>query len=116
VEARIRSNFTGTETDFSAGFSEFAPYVQQAGLDPKTVAQTYPEDMARMVGAYLESPQGVAGADDPLWEAARRGNAETFLADVYGMEAGISSSLPLSDTSTVETPAERPDTDQWESA
>jgi hypothetical protein len=48
------------------------------------VAQTYPEDTARMVRAYLEDPQGIERAVDPLGEAARRGGGQQFWEDVFG--------------------------------
>jgi hypothetical protein len=84
VDERLLASFSGTSRDFQEGFSRFAPHIEGAGLDPGAVAQTYPEDTGRMVGAYLEAPQAVEGAENPLMEAARRGGADTFLDDVFG--------------------------------
>jgi hypothetical protein len=84
VDERLLSSFSGTSKDFQEGFSCFAPHIERAGLSPGTVAQTYPEDTGRMVSAYLEDPQAVEGAENPLMEAARRGGADTFLEDVFG--------------------------------
>jgi hypothetical protein len=101
VAARLRSFFPGSEQEFQEGFRVFAPHIAESGLDPVTVAQTYPEDTARMVRTYLEDPQGVESAADPLQEAARRGGAEQFLEDVIGTEGqGRSVSLARTQSPT----------------
>jgi hypothetical protein len=83
VDARIQRAFPGSGQDFHAGLEAFSPHIESHGLDPQILAQSYPEDTARMVSAYLADPEAVGGADDPLLEAARRGGAKDFIEGIY---------------------------------
>ena len=83
VSRRIASSFPGPADEFEAGYSCLSPHIQRLGLSPQVVAQTYPEETARMVQAARDNPQ-IVQADDPLLEAARLGMARNFLCDVYG--------------------------------
>ena len=83
MSRRIASSFPGPADEFEAGYSCLSPHIQRLGLSPQVVAQTYPEETARMVQAARDNPQ-IVQADDPLLEAARLGMARNFLCDVYG--------------------------------
>jgi hypothetical protein len=113
VGGRLRATFPGSEEEFQQGFRQFSPYVRQSGLDPGTLAQTYPEDTARMVHAYLQDPQEISGTQDPLLEAARRGKAQAFLEDVFGTEAGSPDASQFQQPSSSQTPPEHTDNDRW---
>ncbi|MEP0805642.1 MAG: hypothetical protein HRF47_09140 [Chloroflexota bacterium] len=75
VNSAIQSNFKGSTEDFQRGFQALSPHISQHGLDPNALAAQYPEDTARMVQAYLDHPEGISQARDPLYHAAELGNA-----------------------------------------
>lgn len=81
VNSAIQSNFNGSTDDFQHGFQALSPYISQHGLDPNALAAQYPEDTARMVRAYLDYPQDISQARDPLYRASVLGNA----SQVQGM-------------------------------
>ncbi|GER78923.1 MAG: hypothetical protein HZC39_13625 [Chloroflexi bacterium] len=75
VNSAIQSNFKGSTEDFQRGFQALYPHISQHGLDPNALAAQYPEDTARMVQAYLDHPEDISQARDPLYHAAELGNA-----------------------------------------
>ena len=84
VNQGIATTFSNTVTGFEEGFSGLSNHIEQAGFDPQVVAERYPEDTGRMVSAYLDHPDRIDQADDPLLEAARLGGADGFRADIFG--------------------------------
>jgi len=84
VNRGIATTFTNTVTGFEAGFSGLSKHIEQAGFDPQVVAERYPEDTGRMAAAYLDQPERIDRAENPLLEAARLGGAEGFRADIFG--------------------------------
>jgi len=84
VNQGIAATFSNTVTGFQAGFSGLAPHLEQAGFDPRVVAERYPEDTGRMVAAYLAQPDQIDQAENPLLEAALLGGAEGFRKDILG--------------------------------
>lgn len=76
VNRAIHSSFSGSTEEFQHGFEALTPHIVQHGLDPNTVAAQYPEDTSRMVQAYLDQPEEISGARDPLYRAAELGRAE----------------------------------------
>jgi hypothetical protein len=84
VNQRIATTFSNTVTGFDEGFSGLSNHIAQAGFDPRVVAERYPEDTGRMVSAYLNQPQQIEQAEEPLLEAARLGGADGFRADIFG--------------------------------
>ena len=80
----IATTFSNTVTGFDEGFSGLSNHIEQAGFDPRVVAERYPEDTGRMVSAYLDHPDRIDQADDPLLEAARLGGADGFRVDIFG--------------------------------
>ncbi|WKZ45882.1 MAG: hypothetical protein QY302_08815 [Anaerolineales bacterium] len=75
VNSAIQSNFKGSTEDFQRGFQGLSPHISQHGLDPNALAAQYPEDTARMVRAYLDHPDEISQARDPLYRASELGNA-----------------------------------------
>jgi hypothetical protein len=76
VNSAIHSSFRGSTEDFQRGFEAIAPHVAQHGLDPNTLAAQYPEDTSHMVQAYLDHPDEINAAADPLYHAAELGGAD----------------------------------------
>lgn len=75
VNTAIRSNFNGSSADFQRGFQALSPHISQHGLDPNVMAAQYPEDTAQMVQAFLDHPDEINTARDPLYRASELGNA-----------------------------------------
>lgn len=75
VNSAIQSNFKGSTEDFQRGFQALSPHISQHGLDPNALAAQYPEDTARMVQAYLDHPEDISHARDPLYRASELGKA-----------------------------------------
>ncbi len=84
VNQGIAATFSNTVTGFDEGFSGLSNHIEQAGFDPQVVAERYPEDTGRMVSAYLDHPERIDQADDPLLETARLGGADGFRVDIFG--------------------------------
>ena len=76
VNATIGSNFKGTPDEFQSGFQALSPHISGHGLDPNVLAAQYPEDTAHMVQAYLNHPDEIMKAGDPLYRASELGNAK----------------------------------------
>jgi len=49
--------------------------ITQHGLDPNVFAAQYPEETAHMTRAYLDHPEEIMTAQDPLMRATELGNA-----------------------------------------
>ncbi|MEP0807256.1 MAG: hypothetical protein HRF47_17375 [Chloroflexota bacterium] len=81
VNSAIQSSFRGSTEEFQRGFQALSPHISQHGLDPNALAAQYPEDTARLVQAYLDHPQDISQARDPLYRASILGNA----SQVQGM-------------------------------
>ena len=81
VNTAIQSNFSGSTEEFQRGFQALAPHISQHGLDPNALAAQYPGDTAHMVQAYLNHPDEISQARDPLYRASELGNA----SQVQGM-------------------------------
>jgi len=79
VNASIGSNFKGTPDDFQRGFQALSPHISGHGLDPGVLAAQYPEDTAHMVQAYLNHPDEIRKASDPLYRASELGNARQVM-------------------------------------
>jgi hypothetical protein len=75
VNSTIQSNFNGSTEDFQRGFQALSPHIAQHGLDPNVLAAQYPEETAHMVQAYLNHPEEINQAQDPLYRASELGNA-----------------------------------------
>ena len=84
VNRGIANTFSNTVTGFDEGFSGLSEHIEQAGFDPRVVAERYPEDTGRMVSAYLDYPERIDQADEPLLDAARLGGADDFRMDIFG--------------------------------
>ena len=76
VNAGIASSFSGSQADFQKGFEGLSPYMTQHGLTPEVFASQYPEDTGRMAQAFLDHPDEISQAHDPLYRAAELGNVE----------------------------------------
>lgn len=76
VNAGINSTFSGSQADFQKGFEGLSPYMSQHGLTPEIFAAQYPEDTGRMAQAFLEHPDDIRQARDPLYRAAELGQVE----------------------------------------
>jgi hypothetical protein len=81
VNSAIQSNFNGSTEDFQRGFGGLSPHISRHGLDPNVLAAQYPADTAHMVQAYLDHPDEISQARDPLYRASELGNA----SQVQGM-------------------------------
>jgi hypothetical protein len=94
VNQGIQATFSGTAEEFQDGFTGFSQHIAQAGLDPHRVAEQYPEDMGRMVDAYVNNPITIESAANPLLAAAEQGGVDPPLRDIFnefGQSPGISS-------------------------
>jgi hypothetical protein len=76
VNAGIASSFSGSQTDFQKGFEGLSPFMTQHGLTPEIFASQYPEDTGRMAQAFLDHPDEIRDAHDPLYRVAELGNVE----------------------------------------
>jgi hypothetical protein len=86
VNQRVATTFSNTATGFDEGFAGLSNHIEQAGFDPRVVAERYPEDTGRMVSAYLQYPDRIDQANEPLLEAARLGGADGFRVDIFGRD------------------------------
>jgi hypothetical protein len=84
VNRGIAATFSNTVTGFEEGFLGLSTHIEQAGFDPRVVAERYPEDTGRMVSAYLDHPDRIDQAQEPLLEAAKLGGADDFRTDIFG--------------------------------
>ena len=84
VNQGIAATFSNTVTGFQEGFSGLSKHIEQAGFDPRVVAERYPEDTGRMVAAYLAQPDQIDRAENPLMEATVLGGADGFRSDIFG--------------------------------
>jgi hypothetical protein len=76
VNTSIQASFKGSPQEFQRGFQSISPHIAQHGLDPNVMAAQYPEETSRMVKAYLDHPQEINAAQDPLYRASELGNAK----------------------------------------
>ena len=49
--------------------------IAKHGMDPNAFAAQYPEETAHMTRAYLDHPEEIITAHDPLYRASELGNA-----------------------------------------
>ncbi len=75
VNASIQSSFNGSPQEFQQGFQAMSADITQHGLDPNVFAAQYPEETAHMTRAYLDHPEEIMTARDPLMRASELGNA-----------------------------------------
>lgn len=75
VNSAIQSNFSGSREDFQRGFDGLSPHISAQGFDPNAFVAQYPEATAHMAQAYLNHPNDINGAQNPLYRAAQLGNA-----------------------------------------
>jgi hypothetical protein len=76
VNTSIQSSFNGSPQEFQQGFQAMSPHISQHGLDPNVLAAQYPEETSHMVQAYLNHPDEINQAQDPLYRASELGNAK----------------------------------------
>lgn len=87
VNESIRSNFNGSPQEFQQGFQTMSADIAGQGIDPNAFAAQYPQETARMTRAYLDHPEEILAAHNPLLRASELGNAArvkemfTFKAD-----------------------------------
>jgi len=75
----------GGQTHFLQGYNEFKGVLEgKTDVQLGSVLSSYPEDVGKMVYAYQVQPDAIAGADDPLRQAAAMGGAKDVLSDFYG--------------------------------
>lgn len=82
VNRALLSGYSGSPQEFQQQFEQLSPRIQEAGLDPAIVAQTFPRETGQMVRAYQDDPRGIVASPTPLLEAARRGKA-TNLQNIF---------------------------------
>lgn len=75
VNASIQSNFNGSPQEFQQGFQSMSADITQHGMDPNVFAAQYPQETAQMTRAYLDHPEEIMTARDPLMRASELGNA-----------------------------------------
>jgi hypothetical protein len=75
VNSSIQSSFNGSPQEFQQGYQALSSDVTRHGLDPNALAAQYPEETAQMVQAYVDHPEEIVTARDPLYRAAELGNA-----------------------------------------
>ena len=75
VNDSIRTNFNGSPQEFQQGFQAMSSDITQHGMDPKIFAAQYPQETAQMTRAYLDHPEEIMTARDPLMRASELGNA-----------------------------------------
>jgi hypothetical protein len=76
VNSGIASTFSGSQTDFQDSYASLSPYMSQHGLTPDIFASQYPEDTGRMAQAFLDHPDDIRQAHDPLYRAAELGQVQ----------------------------------------
>jgi hypothetical protein len=76
VNSGIASTFSGSQADFQKGYDGLSPYMAQHGLTPDVFASQYPEDTGRMAQAFLDHPDDIRQAQDPLYRAAELGQVQ----------------------------------------
>ena len=76
VNTGIASTFSGSQTDFQKSYDSLSPYMAQHGLTPDVFASQYPEDTGRMAQAFLDHPDDISQARDPLYRAAELGQVQ----------------------------------------
>lgn len=75
VNSSIQSNFNGSPQEFQQGFQAMSTDIAKHGMDPNAFAAQYPEETAHMTRAYLDHPEEIITAHDPLYRASELGNA-----------------------------------------
>ena len=75
VNASIQSNFNGSPQEFQQGFQSMSADISRHAMDPNVFASQYPEETAHMTKAYLDHPEEIMTARDPLMRASELGNA-----------------------------------------
>jgi hypothetical protein len=75
VNSSVQSNFNGSPQEFQQGYQALSSDVARHGLDPNALAAQYSEETAHMVQAYVDHPEEIVTARDPLYRAAELGNA-----------------------------------------
>jgi len=75
VNASIQSSFNGSPQEFQQGFQAMSADITQHGMDPNVFAAQYPQETAQMTRAYLDHPEEIMTARDPLMRASELGNA-----------------------------------------
>lgn len=75
VNASIQSSFNGSLQEFQQGFQSMSADITQHGMDPNVFAAQYPQETAQMTRAYLDHPEEIMTARDPLMRASELGNA-----------------------------------------
>jgi hypothetical protein len=75
VNASIQSSFNGSPQEFQQGFQAMSSDITQHGMDPNVFAAQYPQETAQMTRAYLDYPEEIMTARDPLMRASELGNA-----------------------------------------
>jgi hypothetical protein len=75
VNSSIQSNFNGSPREFQQGFQTMSTDIAKHGMDPNAFAAQYPEETAHMTRAYLDHPEEIITARDPLYRASELGNA-----------------------------------------
>ena len=76
VNSGIASTFSGSQADFQKSYDSLSPYMSQHGLTPDVFASQYPEDTGRMAQAFLDHPDDILHARDPLYRAAELGEVQ----------------------------------------
>jgi hypothetical protein len=84
VNQGIAATFGDDHEQFQEAYAGLSVHIDRAGFDPQVLAERYPQDAGRMAQAYLESPEAIDRAENPLLEAAQLGGAEAFMADIFG--------------------------------
>lgn len=97
VNRALLSGYGGNPQDFQQQFAQLTPHIEQAGLNPTLVAQTFPRETGQMVRAYQDEPHEIEQAPAPLLEAARRGGA-TNLQNIFAAQTPPPSPPPASRT------------------
>jgi hypothetical protein len=93
VNRALLSGYSGSPQEFQQHFEQLSPRIEEAGLDPSIVAQTFPREIGQMVRAYQDDLQGIEASPTPLLEAARRGNA-TNLQNIFAARPPTPTSTP----------------------
>lgn len=75
VNRALLSGYSGSPQEFQQQFEQLSPRIEEAGLNPAIVAQTFPRETGQMVRAYQDDHQSIEASPAPLLEAARQGNA-----------------------------------------
>jgi len=75
VNASIQSSFNGSPQEFQQGFQAMSADISQHGMDPNVFAAQYPQETAQMTRAYLDHPDEIMTAHNPLLRASELGNA-----------------------------------------